>query len=248
MVKNGFSFDLQRQYRKSKWFESIGCGAMVRSRERVSLEGALYSLQQQLGLKVHFGGKTALAIQGKAHYLSMRQKMSLFGSLKESLPKWFTGYENWNDRFTFTQTNFLPNDLGLVESNCNGHLVMVSSVTRAIMECIYLAPQKQSLLECYELLEGLYNLRPQVVQQLLEKCSSVKVKRLFLYLADKANHSWFKHLQIEKIDLGSGKRSVVKHGVYNAKYQIVVPKELEEDNQRNFVASSSLLGEFRELS
>src|SRR5690606_19404881 len=111
-----------------------------------------------------------------------RQKMSLFGSLKESLPKWFTGYENWNDRFTFTQTNFLPNDLGLVESNCNGHLVMVSSVTRAIMECIYLAPQKQSLLECYELLEGLNNLRPQVVQQLLEKCSSVKVKRLFLYL------------------------------------------------------------------
>jgi len=231
MVKNGYSLDLQRQYRKSNWFESIGSGAMVRTGEQVSLEGALYSLQRQLELKVHIGAKSALGMHGKAHYLSVNPKRSLFGPLKEALPKWFIDYEHWKNQFTFTQTNFLATDIGLVELNYNGHLIMVSSAARAIMECIYLAPKKQSLVECYQIIEGLNTLRPQIVQRLLEKCNSVKVKRLFLYMADKANHNWFKYLQVEKIDLGTGKRSIVEHGVYNAKYQITIPKELEKDER-----------------
>ena len=60
----------------------------------------------------------------------------------------------------------------------------------------------------------------------LESCTSIKVKRLFLFLAEKANHSWVKHINLEKIDLGSGKRSIVKNGAYNSKYKITVPKEL----------------------
>lgn len=74
MVKNGYSLDLQRQYRKTNWFESIGAGAMVRVNEQVTLEGALFSLQNQLELCVHIGAKSALGIHGKAHYLSMHQQ------------------------------------------------------------------------------------------------------------------------------------------------------------------------------
>ena len=94
------------------------------------------------------------------------------------------------------------------------------------MECLYLAPEKQELSECHELMEGLTNLRPQQVQALLEACTSVKVKRLFLFLAEKAKHDWFEYLDLTKIDLGKGKRSVVPNGVLNTKYQITVPKEL----------------------
>ena len=108
---------------------------------------------------------------------------------------------------------------------------MVSSPARAMLECLYLAPEKQELLECFELMEGLNNLRPKVVQELLEQCTSVKVKRLFLYLADKAGHEWLQYLDLQKIDLGSGKRSLVKNGVYVAKYQITVPKELAEHDK-----------------
>jgi Transcriptional regulator, AbiEi antitoxin, Type IV TA system len=96
------------------------------------------------------------------------------------------------------------------------------------MECLYLAPLKQELMECFELMEGLNNLPPKQVQTLLENCQSVKVKRLFLYMAEKADHSWFKQLDITKVDLGKGKRSIVKHGVLIDKYGIIVPKELEE--------------------
>jgi len=52
--------------------------------------------------------------------------------------------------------------------------------------------------------------------------------RLFLYLAEKAGYKWFDHLKTDKVNLGSGKRSIVKHGVYVDKYQMTVPKEWEE--------------------
>lgn len=108
-------------------------------------------------------------------------------------------------------------------------MIKVSSPARAIMECLYLAPNAQPLFEVFELMEGLNNLRPASVQMLLENCNSVKVKRLFLYLVDKAGHDWLNYLKLEKVSLGAGKRVIVKNGVYVPKYQITVPKELESN-------------------
>jgi len=96
-----------------------------------------------------------------------------------------------------------------------------------MLECFYLAPKNQDLQECYELMEGLNNLRPQPVQQLLEVCTSIKVKRLFLYTAEKIGHAWMDFIDIDKIDLGSGKRQIVKNGVYIPKYKITVPSTFE---------------------
>jgi hypothetical protein len=80
-------------------------------------------------------------------------------------------------------------------------------------------------------MEGLNTLRPQQVQQLLEECKSLKVKRLFLYLAQKSGHAWFKHLNLKTIELGSGKRSIVENGVYDSTYKITIPKELASKGQ-----------------
>ena len=65
---------------------------------------------------------------------------------------------------------------------------------------------------------------PQKVEALLKQCSSEKVKRLFLYFAEKAEHIWFKYIKTHEIDLGKGKRSLAKNGIYVPKYQITVPK------------------------
>lgn len=83
-------------------------------------------------------------------------------------------------------------------------------------------------MDVYYLMEMLTTLRPTLVQQLLENCTSVKVKRLFLYMADKSGHRWFSKLDVSKISLGSGTRSISKGGVKNAKYNIVIPKELAD--------------------
>jgi hypothetical protein len=226
LVEQGYSLDLQKQYKKSQWFDSIGTGALMRHGDQVDYLGGVYALQSQLGLLVHPAGKTALSLQGKAHYLELSiRKVQLFGGKNDGLPLWFKK-RDWGLVLDCKLTSFLPPELGLVEIEHKSFKVKVSSPARAVLECLYLAPKSQPLLEVFELMEGLNNLRPASVQKLLEGCTSVKVKRLFLYLAEKAGHDWFNFVNLKKVDLGSGKRSIVSDGVYISKYQITVPKEL----------------------
>ncbi len=232
LAEQGYSFSLQDRYRTSKWLESIGSGAMIRAGDRVGYEGAIYALQRQSGLSIHPGGKTALSLLGKAHYLEMAASGSItvFGERREKLPAWFQK-RDWGVKIDYHQTSFLPAGLGITEIELKNFELKISGAARALMECLYLAPQKQGIVECYELMEGLNNLRPKEVQDLLEKCESVKVKRLFLYLAEKAGHRWFNQLNLKTIELGSGKRLVERGGVYVAKYRITVPKKLEENGK-----------------
>lgn len=225
----GYSPGLLRTYRNSNWLESIGNGAMVRAGDLIDYSGAIYALQQQLNLSVHPAAKTALALLGKSHYLSLGTTVvSLFGSPSERLPGWFKSH-HWGVEIQYVTSGILPAGMGLVEKEHKNFSIKISAPARAMMECLYLAPQKQELIECFEIMQGLNNLNPATVLELLENCSSVKVKRLFLYMAEKAGHAWFKHLNLSLIDLGSGNRSLVADGVYVAGYQITVPKEMEAD-------------------
>lgn len=231
LADQGYSYDLQQRYKKSNWLHSIGIGALIRTNDKVKYEGAIYALQQQGSLSIHPGGRTALSLLGKAHYLeSKTSKVMLFGGAKERLPSWFKKH-NWGVNVEYYETTFLPKDVGLTEIEVKNFSIKISGAARAIMECLYLAPQKQNLIECYELMEGLNNLSPKQVQMLLENCQSVKVKRLFLYMAEKAKHGWVEHLDKTKIDLGKGKRSIVRNGAFVDQYGITVPKEMEENGK-----------------
>ena len=84
------------------------------------------------------------------------------------------------------------------------------------------------LLDVYYVMETLTTLRPDLLQQLLERCSSVKVKRLFLYMAEKANHVWWQDIDVSRIDIGSGRRMIVPKGKYVAKYNMTIPTDLYE--------------------
>lgn len=226
LTEQGYSLDLQKRYRKSGWLESIGSGAMIRAGDNVGYEGGVYALQKQSGFSIHPGGRTALSILGKSHYLELaQQKVTLFGAPDENLPLWFQNHE-WGIQVEYYRSSFLPANLGLTDVENKTFSIKVSNAARALMECLYLAPEKQELLECFEIMEGLNNLRPDHVQELLEACKSIKVKRLFMYMAEKAGHAWFDYLDMKKIDLGSGKRHVAKDGVYASNYKITVPREL----------------------
>lgn len=227
LTTKGYSLDLQRKYRTGKWLESIGSGAMMRAGDQVGYEGAIYALQRQTNMSVHPGARTALALLGKAQYLEFATpRVIIFGAQGEELPTWFRQHD-WGVNVEYYTTTFLPPDLGLTDVEFKTFSIKVSNPVRALMECLYLTPKKQDLVECYELMEGLNNVRPNQVQSLLEHSSSVKVNRLFLYLAEKAGHRWFNHLRTDSVKLGSGKRSVVRNGVFVDKYQITVPRELE---------------------
>ena len=112
----------------------------------------------------------------------------------------------------------------------DGEGVFYSDISpeRAAMEVLYLVPQKISFEESLLIIESLVTLRPEVVQKLLEMCRFVKVKRLFMYMAEKHRHPWVEKLDLLPIDLGKGKRRIVSGGELNPKYNITVPREQRE--------------------
>ena len=227
LTEKGYSLELQKRYRKSRWFKQLERGALIRDGDSVDVLGGLYALQSQLGLSIHVGAKTALSLLGKSHYLELSMtRCQLFGAQTEKLPSWFKQHQ-WAVDIDYQASSFLPPSLGMTEYDVNDFSIKVSSPARAVMECLYLSPHKQPLLEVLELLEGLNNLRPKSVQELLEACTSIKVKRLFLYMSEKVGHSWFNYLNLDAVELGKGKRQIIANGVYVPKYQITVPIELE---------------------
>jgi hypothetical protein len=224
----GISQNLQKYYLKSGWLESIGRSAYIKPGDTVEWSGALNAIQKQTETRVHVGGLSALALQGYSHYFRMRsESLQLFSPLKTKLPKWFVDF-HWKLDLKHYQSSFLPLDLGVKELEKNQILIKVSTPERAIMECLYLAPQNIDLVECYHLFEGLVNLKPKLLNELLSGCNSIKVKRLFLYMAEKSNHQWFQFLETEEISIGTGNRMLAKKGVYIRKYLVSVPKELAE--------------------
>lgn len=96
------------------------------------------------------------------------------------------------------------------------------------MEVCARVPRDYSYEEANHLMEGLPTLRPHRVQALLERCTSVKAKRLFLHLAERSGHAWLPGLDLARMDLGSGKRMLIKGGRLDRKYLITVPREGEQ--------------------
>lgn len=228
LVQNGFSHDLQQRYRKSNWLESVGVGAFKRPGETISWQGALSSLQNQTKLAIHVGGLTALAMAGFSHYLrTEKEKVYLYSAQQIKLPLWFKKYFN-SETIVHIRTSMLPGSGGLNDYQIAQIPLIISSPERAILESLFLVPDKLDLMEVYQIMTSLVNLRPAMIQKLLEGCTSVKVKRLFLYMAKKANHQWFQFLDLSGVSLGAGDREIVKNGAYNSEFQITIPKELED--------------------
>jgi len=225
----GFSRDLLVKYKNGGWLEPFGRGAYIRSGDKVDWPGALYALQTQLGLPVHAGGKTALERKGYAHYLPARQKrVFLYGPRGLALPAWFKG-DRFGVEFVVTRTNLFPADLreGFTEFKEKDFSVRISAPELAMLEMLHLVPQRVGFDEARLVMGNLATLRPEVVQGLLEACRSVKVKRLFLYMAENQELPWLTKVDPSKVDLGKGKRMVVPKGRYDAKYRITVPLDRE---------------------
>ncbi len=227
LKKQGIDRQLVNSYQKGGWLKSVGRGAFARFDEDVDWTGALYALQEQLHLPIHAGGKTALQLKGYAHFLPLgkRPRVSLFGSHLTKLPSWVRKY-NWNVEIEYSTTNLFStgNECGLTKHNLDSYSISISTPERAILEVLYLVPQRQSFEEAGLLMEGMTTLRPRLVQELLELCSSIKVKRLFLFMTAHYRHSWVGKLNLSKVNLGSGKRLIVKGGRFDSRYQITVPE------------------------
>jgi hypothetical protein len=226
LEKHGAYQQLVHEYEKTSWVCRVGQGAYARAGDKIDWTGGLYAIQEQINLPIHVGGKTALQMQGYAHFLPMGKgsSISLFGPPGLKLPTWFKQYY-WDIRIRYIATKLfsVEADEGLTKREMGAYQIKVSTPERAMMEVLYSVPKEESYQEAKLLMEGLTTLRPRIVQTLLEHCTSVKVKRLFMLLAESSQQSWVRKLDMTRVNFGKGKRMLVKGGRFDSKYNITVP-------------------------
>lgn len=220
----GISGKLANYYVTSGWLYRLGDGAYTVKADTPEWLGAVFGLQQGAGY-FHPGGRTALELVSLAHFLPLGDQapLYLFSRPGVRLPEWFKNLP-WAGRVKQVGTNFLPVDVGLRDHPVGNDRVRISDPERAVLEFLFQLDVDESGYDHARLLfEGLGTLRPALLQVLLEQCSSVKVKRLFLHLAEAQGHPWVKQLDQSKISLGRGKRVLVPGGRLDPKFLITVP-------------------------
>lgn len=231
LLEQGYSRQSLSKY-KGQWLHQPVNGVYVRKESPVTWEGAVVGLQQLAKLPFHIGGVTALNQQGFAHYLPLEtENIHLWGA--GTLPGWVRKLpvaQTWvfHTRQLFKATGKKPvNETGLVKlpTKIRDWQIKVSGPERAILEVLSEVKQDEaSFIFAAELFEGLTALKPKLLNLLLKQCNNIKTKRLFLFLAHYFNYPWLGRLDWRSVDLGSGKRLVVKGGKLNKQFNITVPE------------------------
>lgn len=249
MTRNGYSTSLRTQYVAAGWLVQPTRGTFKRPLGTLTWQNAVVSLQTLLGYPLTVGGRTALELQGFAHYLRADGSTVVHLHGPDAPPGWLFKLP-LAERFVFHNGGVLFTS-GRVVTDPGQHLhegggvpvdvlqagafkllregewsLIVSSPERALLELLDELPNHESFHQVDMLVEGLRNLSPGRLQRLLEDCRSVKVKRLLFWFAERHNHAWLARLDRGRIDLGKGKRMLVKGGKLDRTYLITVPEDL----------------------
>lgn len=251
LEKHGYSRALRKKYVTRGWLDQVVRGVYRRPapklQESLRWQAVVISLQTLLGRPYTVGGRTALELQGFAHYLSGRHReIHLYGPGKP--PGWLSKL-HLEDQFVLHNADRLfignsrrPRRSKSRTSTGNDFLqssyirqpwgqwewpLTLSSPERAIFELLDEVPRRETFHQADTLMEGLRNLSPRRLHTLLAACRSVKVKRLFLWFAERHGHAWLKKLDRKDVDLGQGKRMLVKGGKLDPKFNITVPESID---------------------
>ena len=250
----GYSRALISRYVDSGWLVSPARGVYRRPGPSLKWQHVVASLQRVAGSYLHVGGRTALVQRGLGHYVRMSGLETIFLYGPEVLPAWVNklGLQERfvvrndamfgslrarrNERGAMVDFHDAPlqpkqlADLGLQEMTWGAWdwRLLYSTDERAMFEVLQDVPTRESVYEADVLMQGLVNVRPARVMSLLMACASVKVKRLFLALAERHQHQWLAHLDLTKVDLGKGKRMLAPGGKLHPKYLITLPADLDD--------------------
>ncbi len=199
-------------------------------------QSVLYSLQE-MRFQLHVGGVTALAEQGFTHFVSLNQDRVIHLYGPEKLPVWL---EDWHTiqslpktpfRFAIHQQTWLknmPEDCFIQRSFGQWDWQLnYATAELAVLEILMELQTETDFLQMDRWFQSLATLSPTRLLTLLKRCPSVKAKRLFGWFAERHQHAWFNKLDWRKVDLGSGKRSLIKGGRFNNRWQLTVPRGLE---------------------
>jgi hypothetical protein len=250
--KHGYSTSLRSQYVSAGYLEHPAHGVYRRPRGDMTWEHAVISLQTIMHHWLVVGGRTALEMQGYEHYLSTQvREVHLYGPKRP--PAWLSSLA-LKQRFIFHNSerlfhnnpvprgfaSMVPGNRGTmheVDDGFHGTVkivpwghwdwpVIMSGPERALLEMLDELPNRESFHQVDVVFEAMTLLSPKRLQTLLIDCRSVKVKRLFFFFLDRHPHQWAKKIDRTHIDLGTGKRLLVKGGKLDKTYEITVPEDM----------------------
>lgn len=252
LERRGYSGALRAKYVKSGWLERLTHGVYRRkpamlSGENVELrwQQVVISLQNLCEVPVLVGGRTSLELQGFGHYLASAGPREIHLYSSEALPNWLVKlkagaeFRAHNSNRLFSDETLRQNIAALASDRAmpegltrqtwgqSDWPLILSSPERAILELLDEVPERETFHQADMLMDGLRNLRPKRVSKLLKECRSVKVKRLFFWFAERHNHAWLKAVDRSGVDLGRGKRMLVRGGKLDPKFNITVPENLD---------------------
>jgi hypothetical protein len=181
----------------------------------------LHALQTDLSLNIYAGAKTALELSGIRHFYREKDKVYLFAEKKTNLPLWVKRYPWGRDIQPVSSTKWNKKKF-LFNPGTKEYDFSIASKELAILEQIELINRGESFLETAQLFEILDSLDTELINEMLKE-ASIKVKRIFLFLADYYNHSWKKSLNRRVIAPGNSVITVEKGGKYLKDYHLVIP-------------------------
>jgi hypothetical protein len=77
--------------------------------------------------------------------------------------------------------------------------IKYSTPERVFIEYLATLSMSEEVKAALLMMEAAFNFRPALVQEFLMNCKQVKAKRLFLWMAKKDNHNWYKYIDQKKI-------------------------------------------------
>lgn len=235
LAAQGVSPQLARKYVAGGWLLPLGHGVYGRPGTVVDWQGVVLGVQRLAGAAVHVGGLSALNLQSLAHYLPLGGEPVIHlwrDDDSARLPSWVRR-AGLQAALRLHRERLFAGDaagqgLKALPSGIRDWKLAASAPERAILEVLAGVDESAaSFAHAAELFGNLAVARPAVAQALLEGCTSVKAKRLFLFLAARHDFPWCRRLRLERIDLGRGKRLVTRGGRFDARFGITYPESLD---------------------
>lgn len=215
--------------------EAVARGVYRRPGPPLKWEHVVYSLNE-MGCKVHVGGRSALELQGMGHFLPVEgfRRIDLYGSPR--VPAWVADFPA-SYRFEILKRRlFKTLPAAAIRTQPFGAWdwpIPFSAAELALIEMMAHVQDAADFSMADKIFEAAVNLRPDLLHALLAACTQVKAKRLFLWFSDRHGHDWRQVLSRDGVDLGRGKRMLVKGGAYDSAYQITVPREMVGDSEKS---------------
>lgn len=240
LYQRGFQRPDVDYYLRSGALTAVARGLYRKPGPPLKWQNLLFSLQE-LGNLLHVGGASALNQQGYGHFLPAEQENEIHLYAANRLPSWL---EDWHTRQPTSRTSyrFLLHQQSWLRSLSDTDVLTVpfgqwdwylrfARPETALFELLVEARSEVDLIRIDRYMEALSTLSPILLQRMLALCGSKKARRLMGWFSEYQHHAWFEKLDWTRVDLGSGKLSLIPGGQYDKRWHITVPRVMEHRSE-----------------